>query len=251
MAPNNRSSQAFTFFQKQSDDIMALPEFASRSLASKDPAAAEELSREVSKRTLAQAREALPSSQANIAFEATCIGDQESLLNSAERLFGLPAGRALRSDARSMASIPTRTQSFLSAWRFPDNSFVLASRTADDSFERMGEALSASEPFKTALGPDGDGILDRARLTGWVTSTAFPLSAERLEAIVMAMAADEESWAGKTRILSRQSGSLLAPKDLIALIREPASDRSSLDEAIAAVLHATSEKPTEKHLGAL
>lgn len=246
MAPNNRSSQAFTFFQKQSDEIMALPEFASRSLASKDAAAAEELSREVSMRTLAQAREALRGSQANIAFEATCIGDQESLLDSADRLFGLPAGRALRSDSRSMASIPTRSQSFLSAWRFPDNSFVLASRTADDSFDRMGAALAASEPFKQALGPDGDGILERARLTGWGTSTAFPLSSERLEAIVMSMATDGDNWAGKTRVLSKQSGSLLAPKDLIASIREPASDRSSLDEAIAAVLHATSDNSSAK-----
>lgn len=241
MPPENRATQAYKFFEKQSAEIMALPEFASRSMASKDPEAASELAGEVSALVLSKARQALRGSPANLVFEATCIGDAESLLESVDRLFGLPAGQALRTDKSAMAAIPARSQSFLSAWRFPDNSFVLASRTADDSFDLMGGALLASEPFKKALGPDGDGILERAKMAGWGASAAFPLSADRLEAALMAMARDDQNWAGKTRVVSKQSGSLLAPKDLLDAIREPANDKSSLDAAIAAVLHATSD----------
>lgn len=233
MTTTHASSLAAEFLHETVLAIMSDPPFNAPSLPIGPER--ESLAARISQATLKSARERLESSKASIAFEATCIQNKTLLLESIESQFGKAPLDALLTDP-SAPALPERSQSSLSAWRFPDGSFILTCKANDESFSRMGQALAASPRAREALGPDGISKLEKSQLHGWGSFGAFPLSAPSMDAFVNSLCtADGDSWLPGSVYIDRDTGKALSPQAMREAIAPVAAAMPSLDAALAEV----------------
>ena len=232
---NPTPSQADTFIRELAMETLAEPDFAFRAALGRDPLIAADLAAEVAAKTLAAARPKLLQSKAHILFEAVAVSSRQAIADSIGAVYGAAAQSALESDGAAMASLPERSQSSLSAWRFPDSSLVLCSRSADDSFEASATALARCSAFLEAVGPKKASQFSRAQRGGWGAQGAFPLSSPALAALLRGMGGADGLWTRGVRVSDSQ-GKDIALEHLLALALTQPSSKSSLDDALAAVL---------------
>ena len=229
------TTEANEFLRATALETMDEPAFASRAAAALlDPVENARVASDVAARVLSQSRSKLSSSKASIAFEALCISDRSALADSTEIAFGPEAAAALRSDPEAYAMIPQRSSSLLSAWRFSDGSFLLCSRSNDDSLAGFGKALLACPAFLACLAPHKDQSISRALRLASSADGAFPLSKSALAALLSSMR-DGSGWKLGTRVLAVNGSATLAPDDLLASLEAPPA-HMGLDQIIAEVL---------------
>lgn len=236
------STDANDFLRATALALMEDPDFSARASAARfDPVENAQMSSEVAARTLALARSKLLSSKASVAFEALCVSDREALADSAETTFGSKAAAALRADSAAYAKIPQRSASLLSAWRFPDGSFLLCSRSADESLAAFGTALLASPAFLALLSPERRQSISRSLLLAASPDGAFPLSKAELASMLSSMR-HGDGWKNGTRVLSTNGSATLAPDELIASLEAPAG-HVGLDQILADLLAQKASPP--------
>jgi hypothetical protein len=239
----NPTTQANDFLRATALEIMDQPEFSSRSGAALlDPVENAKMASEVAARALSAARSKLEHSNATIAFEALCISDRDALADSTLSAFGPQAAQALRSDTAAYAMIPQRSSSMLSAWRFADGSFLLCSRSADDSLAAFGKALLACPSFLALLAPKKEESISRALRLAASPNGAFPLSRPALASLLESMR-DGAGWKTGTRVLDRDGKRVLPPDELLASL-DASAPHMSLDQIIAEVLARKPHTPT-------
>jgi hypothetical protein len=230
----DHATLAELFLRATSQELMNEPRFATRALAQFDPKESAILAAELSHATLASAKARLPDSQAAIAFEAITVSNRHALLESVGRSYGDAARSALARDPEASALLPERSQCFLGAWVFQDHSFLLVSRTMDDSFAELGAALEACEGFKSSLDPAGLQKFERDKLRKWDAQGCFPMSPQALEALLRSISQTDMEWSDGVRVLDRDSQKALAPGELVAIAKQLPNTSKSLDAAIAA-----------------
>lgn len=227
------ASLAAEFLRETVLAILSEPPFNAPSLAVGPER--ESLAARISQATLKSARERLETSKASIAFEATCIQNKNLLLESMESQFGKAPLEALLADDAAPA-LPERSQSSLSAWRFPDGSFILTCKANDESFSRMGQALAGCPGARAALGPEGIAKLEKSQLHGWGSFGAFPLSPSAMNAFVDSLSSpDGASWLPGSVYIDRDSGKALSPQAMREAVAPIEATTPSLDAALAEV----------------
>ena len=173
------------------------------------------------------------------------MSTRQAIIDSLGATHGGAAQKALESDAQALKALPERSQSSLSVWRFPDESLVLCCRCADDSFAKSAAALSQSKAFLLAVGEPKASSFARANRGGWGAQGAYPLNKASLLALLSGMADVDGQWKRGIR-LSDNQGKDLSFNELQTLALSTPNTRSSLDEALAAVL---AEKQPKRMLG--
>ena len=228
------STQAALFIQELAMEILAEPDFAFRAALGHDATIAADLAAEISVKTLAAAKPKLLQSQAHILFEVVSVSSKHAIIDSIGSVYGNQAQNALMSDTQTVNLLPERSQVSLSAWRFPDESYVLCCRCADDSFAQSASALARSNIFLSAVGQEKAAIFLRADRGSWGAQGAYPLDAPSLISLLSSMTNSDGQWKKGIRI-SETQGHDTTFEHLKHLIMTQPNQRSSLDEALAAV----------------
>jgi hypothetical protein len=233
MPSTHSSSLAADFLRQTVLSVLSAPPFNAPSMPPSPEC--ENLAALVSQATLKIARERLQTSQASIAFEATCIQNKALLFESISTVFGQAALDALLAEPAG-ALLPERSQSSLSAWRFPDDSFILTCKAHDDSFSSLGNALSSSVGALAALGPEGIAKLEKGKLHGWGSFGAFPLSASDMAAFINRLTTpDGSAWLPGSLYILRDSGKVFTPQAMREAIAPLTPATPCLDAALAEV----------------
>lgn len=208
-------TQAQAFLREAAIAALAAPEMSARvAVASLDPTERDGLAASAASEALSGSGKALMESDATIAFEALCVSSREALADSVEAAFGHAAAAALRADKNAFDSLPERSACLLNAWRFPDGSFALRSRAADDSLEHFAASLLSCPALLLALGPERGDSIRRARSLAKASSGALALERDGLVKLVMSMV-ENNSWRAGTRVLTPDGSRELSPSDLL------------------------------------